>query len=96
MKNTKISFEQAEKFRQFILGDDLDFYEEFVINLTNEEQVEFFRENPGFMSEFPVSHDKMYLLRDESFRNILRKIKRFEEGENYGNLSILREKNGDF
>lgn len=74
MKDIEISLEQALKFKDFVLGDDLDFYEEFVINLTDEEQDKFFEENPDFMSEFPVSQDKRYLLKDERFRHILRKI----------------------
>ena len=56
--------EQEEKFLKFIFEDDLDFYEEFTIHLTDEQQVKFFEENPDFMSEFPVSRDMMYLLRN--------------------------------
>lgn len=71
--------EQEEKFLKFIFEDDLDFYEEFTIHLTDEQQVKFFEENPDFMSEFPVSRDMMYLLRNKTFRDTLRKIKRYEE-----------------
>lgn len=71
--------EQEEKFLKFIFEDDLDFYEEFTIHLTEEQQEKFSEENPDFMSEFPVSRDRMYLLRDKNFREILRKIKRYEE-----------------
>ena len=59
--------EQEEKFLKFIFEDDLDFYEEFTIHLTDEQQEKFFKENPDFMSEFPVSRDKIYLLKDEMF-----------------------------
>ena len=52
MKWTK---EQQERFEKFILGDDMDFYEEYTIHLTDEEQKKFFAENPEFMSEYPVS-----------------------------------------
>ena len=34
------------------MGDDLDFYEECLINLSDEELKEFFRENPEFMEEY--------------------------------------------
>lgn len=60
------------------MGDDLDLYEEYVINLTDEDQHKFFIQNPKFMSEYPISHDKMYLLKVKTFRKILRKIKGFE------------------
>ena len=33
------------------------------------------------MQEFPVSRDKMYLLRDPVFRGILRRIKEYEGGK---------------
>lgn len=70
--------EQEKRFWKFVMGDDLDFYEEYTIHLTDEEQEEFFEENPDFMSEFPVNRDKMYLLRDPIYRNLLRKINKIK------------------
>ena len=32
---------QNTKFLDFILGDDMDFYEEFVVNLSDEDQLKF-------------------------------------------------------
>lgn len=75
MQSVKLTPEQ--KFWKFISGDDLDFYEEYTIHLTDEEQQEFFDNNPDFMSEFLVSRDKIYLLRDPVFRRILRRIKKY-------------------
>ena len=72
--------EQEEKFLKIIFEDDLDFYEEFTIHLTDEQQEKFFEENPDFMSEYPISRDMIYLLKDKMFREILRKIKRYEGG----------------
>lgn len=72
--------EQEEKFLKIIFEDDLDFYEEFTIHLTDEQQEKFFEENPDFMSEYPISRDMIYLLKDKMFREILRKIKRCEGG----------------
>lgn len=69
---------QAKRFLKFIFGDDLDFYEEHLMDLTDEQQEKFFEENPDFMSEYPISRDMIYLLKDEMFREILRKIKRYE------------------
>lgn len=56
--------DQYERFEKFILGDDMDFYEEYTINLSDEEQKKFFAENSDFMSEYPISRDKIYLLKD--------------------------------
>ena len=79
MHSVKLTLEQ--KFWEFISGDDLDFYEEYTINLSDEEQQEFFADNPDFMSQYPISRDKIYLLRDVVFRGILRKIKEYEGGK---------------
>lgn len=68
-----------EKFYAFILGDDMDFYEEFVVNLSDEGQLEFLEENPKFMSNYGVDKNNILMLRDKSYRDILRKIKRHEE-----------------
>lgn len=78
MKWTK---EQCERFEKFILGDDMDFYEEYTIHLTDEEQKKFFAENPDFMSGYPIDHNKIQLLRDSIYRNLMRKIKRYEESK---------------
>ncbi|MBM6853344.1 hypothetical protein H6B11_04080 [Mediterraneibacter glycyrrhizinilyticus] len=69
---------QYKRFKKFILGDDMDFYEEYTINLTDEQQKEFFTENPDFMSEYPISRDKIYLLKDPIYRGMMRKIKKYE------------------
>lgn len=79
-----LSEEQAKRFWKFIMEDDLDFYEEYVLDLSDEEQERFFNENPDFMSEFPVGRDRMYLLKDKMFRGILRKIKQYEKGKDNG------------
>ena len=34
--------EQYKRFEKFILGDDMDFYEEYKIHLMDEEQEKFF------------------------------------------------------
>ena len=67
MKWTK---EQQERFEKFILGDDMDFYEEYTIHLTDEEQEKFFAENPEFMSEYPISRDMIHLLRAVSYTHL--------------------------
>ena len=70
--------EQEKRFWKFIMGDDLDFYEEYTIHLTDEEQEKFFEENPDFLCDYPISRDKIYLLRDPVFRGILRRIKKYD------------------
>lgn len=78
MKWTK---EQQERFEKFILGDDMDFYEEYTIHLMDEEQKNFFEENPEFMSEYSISRDMLHLLRNPIYRGLMRKIKKYETGE---------------
>ena len=73
--------DKEDSFWKFVKGDALDFYEEYTINLSDKEQQEFFADNPDFMSQYPISRDKIYLLRDVVFRGILRKIKEYEGGK---------------
>lgn len=75
-----MSEEQLQRFFGFIMGDDLDFYEECTINLTEEEQEMFFRDNPDFMMEDGGGCDKMDLVRERIYRGILRKIRELEGG----------------
>ena len=69
--------DKYNRFEKFILGDDMDFYEEYTINLTDEEQEKFFAENPDFMSEYLISRDRIYLLKDPIYRGLMRKIKKW-------------------
>ena len=75
-----MSAEQMKRFLNFIFGNDLDFYEEFTIHLSDEEQERFFDDNPDFMSKYLVKCDMMYLMKDWMFRRILRKIGKCEGG----------------
>ena len=73
--------EQYKRFEKFILDDNMDFYEEYTIHLMDEEQKNFFEENPEFMSEYSISRDMLHLLRDPIYRGLMRKIKKYETGE---------------
>lgn len=80
-KDLHIPIRQAEKICHYIFGSDLDFYEEYLIDLLDEEQERFFDNNTNFMCDFPVKRDKIYLLKDRMFRMILRKIGKREGGK---------------
>lgn len=73
-----MSAEQLQRFFGFIMGDGLDFYEEYTVNLTDEEQERFFRDNPDFMMEDGIECDKS--MRNKMFEGILRKISELENG----------------
>ena len=78
-KSIELTDEQIKRFLQFVDGDDMDFYEEYIIHLSGEEQEKFFEDNPDFMSEFHVNRNKLYMLKDKSYRSILKRIKKYEE-----------------
>lgn len=40
-----------DKFLEFIMEDDIDFYERFLVNLSDEEIDKFLEENPDFLKE---------------------------------------------
>ena len=66
---------KEEKFLKFAFEDgDVDFYEEHLMGLTDEEIQRFFDENPDYMAGLPVND--VSLLRDEMWRGILKKIER--------------------
>lgn len=71
--------ETQTRFLNYLEGDDLDFYEEYIDKLSDYEQHIFFQENPEFMSEYAINKNRIVALRDPLYRGILRKIKRYEE-----------------
>ncbi len=71
--------ETKTRFLNYLEGDDLDFYEEYIVKLSDYEQQIFFQENPEFMSEYAINKNRIVALRDPLYRGILRKIKRYEE-----------------
>lgn len=80
MTKIKMSINMKEEADVNIwMGDDLDFYEECLINLSDEELKEFFKENPEFMEEYHMYEGRLLLLKDKNYREILRKIKRSSE-----------------
>ena len=46
------NMEQVEAFLGFMIGDDLDFYEKFLVDLSDEELDKFFEANPDFMKDY--------------------------------------------
>lgn len=47
------------------MGDDLDFYEGYVIHLSKKEQEKFFKNNPDFISECMENYGNIDLLKDK-------------------------------
>lgn len=41
----------GDRFLEKINGDDMEFYEEFLVNLSEEELQRFLEENPDFLRE---------------------------------------------
>lgn len=78
-----MSAEQLQRFFDFIMGDDLDFYEEYMVNLSDEEQEMFFSDERFKMEddgEYDVECDKLDLVKERMFEEILRKISKLENG----------------
>ena len=62
---------------EFLTGDELDFYEMFVMKLSEEEERLLWAEHPDFLKEYgvesPVSERKIRLLKEKRYRAILKK-----------------------
>ena len=56
-------------------GDDLDFYENYLQNLTDEELKKFYEETPEFMKDYNMYEGRLFLLKDPNYRAILRRMK---------------------
>ena len=81
-RSVYMTYEQNTRLLKFMMMDDLDFYEEFILKLSNEQQEEFFKEVPDFMIDFIEWHGRMDLLRDRVYREILRKIRYADDKRN--------------
>lgn len=57
--------------------DDLDYYEKYLLNMSEEERDRYINEHPNFMNEYPVSYEYRRLLQDHVYRGLLRKIKAY-------------------
>jgi hypothetical protein len=58
--------------------DDLDFYDEFFKDKSDEILKSFWDENPEFLEDYPISKEHRYLLRDKMYLGILRDIKNYK------------------
>ena len=67
---------RVEGFLQFLFGDDMDFYEEFFVNLSEDEKKRFWEEHPEFMKDYQVNETRKELLQDKIYREILRNIQK--------------------
>lgn len=56
-------------------GDDLEFYETFLMGLSAEEEKRFFEENPEFLEEYSVDEERRALLKEKMYREILKRIR---------------------
>ena len=63
-----------DNLKTLILSDDLDFYENCLMKLSDEEVREFYMHNPDFMKEYNMYEGRLELLRNKMYREILRGI----------------------
>lgn len=61
---------------EFITGDDLNFYENYLVNLSEKEVDLFFHKNPDFMKSYHINKERRVLLRDKMYRDILKRIQK--------------------
>lgn len=54
--------------------DDLKFYERFLLDRPLEEVRLFFDEHPEFMEKYHVDQERLELLKDKNYRELLREM----------------------
>ena len=47
-----MNYEQKKKFWNFVYMDDIEFFYEFIADLSDDEQIRFFEETPDFLSDY--------------------------------------------
>lgn len=67
----------------------MDFYEEYTINLSDEQQEKFFAENPDFLSGYSIDRNKIKLLRDPIYIGLMRKIKNMRKAKINRNIVLI-------
>ena len=74
----KLTEEELERFWKFAEGDDLDFYEEILMNQPEEQQQNFLEQYPEFLAEYELNplkdENRIMLLQDKIFRGLMRRI----------------------
>lgn len=78
-KNThKLTEEELERFWKFAEGDDLDFYEEILMNQPEKQHQNFLEQHPEFLAEYKLNplkdENRIMLLQDKIFRGLMRRI----------------------
>ena len=63
-----------QSLMEFVTGDDMHFYENYLVNLSEKEIDLFFHENPDFMKSYHINKERRILLQDKMYRGILKKI----------------------
>lgn len=59
--------------------DDMDFYEKYLQDFSEEQLKKFYEENPEFMKAYNMYEERLMLLKDPNYRAILRKINKQNE-----------------
>lgn len=74
----KLTEEELKRFWKFAEGDDLDFYEEILMNQPEKQQQNFLELHPEFLAEYKLNplkdENRIMLLQDKIFRGLMRRI----------------------
>lgn len=74
----KLTEEELERFWKFAEGDDLDFYEEILMNQPEKQQQNFLEQHPDFLSKYKLNplkdENRIMLLQDKIFRGLMRRV----------------------
>ena len=69
-----MNYEQKKKFWNFVYMDDIDFFYEFIADLSDDEQIRFFEETPDFLSDNLNNNETTDLEEDAIYQRIMKKI----------------------
>ena len=69
-----MNYEQKKKFWNFVYMDDIEFFYEFIADLSDDEQIRFFEETPDFLSDYLNNNETTDLEEDAIYQRIMKKI----------------------
>ena len=72
-----MNYEQKKKFWNFVYMDDIEFFYEFIADLSDDEQIRFFEETPDFLSDYLNNNETTDLEEDAIYQRIMKEILKY-------------------
>lgn len=69
-----LTLKQKERFLEFVNMDDIQFYDTYISQLSEEAQIRFIQETPDFLSDIVEESDSVDLATDPIYQKLMKQI----------------------